>query len=278
MIARVGALTILLACSLFSQEQKDEWCAILRQDGLLVPLCLFDGSQWVIPAQSDFFIPHGIPRKWFFRPLSGSNRVITVGTPVRYEKFAQPPGLAFITDFCPRTTQTNVYPYPKAGIAFVHDVAFSQMLRSDTAESLTKQLIDTFAQIFNVREKVDPKKKNTPFHIQFLGQTVSQANKEELFYYFELVKTYPSGNCFSVSMYKGWARQSQAEITFLDDDISFGDCDGKGLSPVLRPFGSLLLGRRVFFIVEIVPYEGEGWSILEWRDKHLVDVSPEMYK
>jgi len=289
MIARATIISILLTFSLLSQKKNDVWCAVVRLDGLLVPLSTFDGSHWNMPGLSGFQIPFGVPEDWYFWPVTGPKSMIGRGTPVMFERPGDPPGVAFLTDFCPQTTRTDVYPYPKAGIAFGQQVLFQQMLPTDTSQPSAKRLIARLLKIFNRREVTDSskaisflgylpsaqKRKEASVTIQFLGETSGYSNAHECFYYFEFIKHYPAKDCGPTSMYKGWVHQTQGDSSCFNDDISFGDCD-KGTASAARPYGSVLLNGRLFFVLEIIPYEGETWSILEWRDKRLVDVTPAM--
>lgn len=292
MILRIMVVSVLLTGSLVAQQPSAFWSAIVRDDGLLVVIALFDGTRWTPTPKFGFDLPRELQDEWFFWPTKGSPRTIKAGIPVLFERFAQEPGVAFVTDHCASTAIVNVHPYPKAGVAFQGKVSFQRMVSANTSDNSIKQLLATLAKAFYDRESsafadtkstmsffgtppsIETRKKIT-MKVQSLYRSEDRAGTKQT-YYFELLRhyPYPSGNCSSVSMFSGWAAGPPNQLAYFGEGLSLGDCDGKGLSRTLEPFGFIDLQGRRFFVVDIAPYEGERATILERRENRLIDVLP----
>ena len=289
-MAKILTFTILLTSSLVGQQQEGVWCAIMRDDGLLVPLAYFNGSRWTRQELPRFNTPIAMEKDWFFWPVAGSSRIIQIGTPVLIERFAQEPGVAYVTDYRAQTTITNIFPYPKAGVALQGKASYQRMIPADTTQQQTEQLLSTLVQAFRDRETLAF--ADTHFTTRFFGMPPSTQRRQKAIleiqklyrsenssddkniYYFELTRLYPYDNCFSVSMFSGWASGSPKQLTYFQEELSLGDCDGKGLGSTLEPFGLLTVQGNKYFVVDIAPYEGEWATILEWQDNQLIDILP----
>jgi len=244
-----------------------------------VPLAYFNGAVWEDPGKYTSSIISAGMENCFLWLDTGSSKRISIGSPVTIERFAEPPGVAFITNYCPRITATNIYPYPKVGIVLNQSISFNKTKRIDSTDKSWRKILDLLTITFNRKEfgnRIDSQaiaRKHTRINVS-LNKNVLPINDSEHLYYYELVKYYPEPECYSISKYEGWLLEGVNGLSILKEELSDGDCDGKGLSPTVRPTGSIFINNRLFIVSEIIPYEGEAWSILELKKDSIIDVTP----
>ena len=251
---------LLMVTSLQAQNlrQTNFWAAVVREDGLVVPLAYFDNSLWApLSSSTSFDQAHSFPTQWFFWPVKGHSRVINTGIPIQFEKWQGERAIGFTSDYCPRIMEASGHPYPKAGIAFESAVPFNPFLPLDTSDQVTRQLIATLTKELTLRESerlADPNiatrypgpvpsqqvRQRTRPRIESLHRTTNYSDSGYI-YHFELVKSYRFKDCSTFSQFSGWATGFPSTLTYVGATFSIGDCDGKGLPNSIEPFGALHL-------------------------------------
>jgi len=96
-------------------------------------------------------------------------------------------------------------------------------------------------------------------------------------FFFEAGKEYPKpasandSGCNNVSLLVGWVMQERGQLALINTDYWPTDCDRKD-GGTSEPFAVVHLDGRVFAIVAEYSYEGDAYTILEIRRRHVVRV------
>lgn len=133
--------------------------AVVRGDGVLVPIITRDGSKWTntwpVPAKAQE-VPlglDGIPRKWWGKPgatktwhawqIDGVTSDVAVEKPTWYLAHCQQ-GLGLKTSLTarPPLPAPTVQPYPKLGLASTSPIAFTRIEPVDQSDSMWMKVVD----------------------------------------------------------------------------------------------------------------------------------------
>ena len=283
---------ILLDPSLLGmQSPQATWLAVLRSDGLLQPVGKFDGSEWFRPdSPPSWFAIRAMSDRWYcWPPSENSSSELSIGEPVYFQRFEGETSWGFITDYCPRFVDRNYVPFPKAGFALDSHANGTKFVALDTLsedwQKLGPQILSLFAELEDKALSEDPAKygwltnsvpKNQeererfPITIQHLSRTKTTMGNEHI-YRFEAVRYYPVGGGLSmIAELQGWAATSGNKAVVMEQEFAFDDSDGKQLPAALRPLGVFELKNRIFLLVEVTPYEGEYYMIVEFVGNKII--------
>jgi hypothetical protein len=215
----LGAVLMCLHSRGFAEAPARFTVAILRRDGVILPLGTYDGNRWVNrwPAESATEFPIGltdVPKAWWpaGRPVldwvawfaTGGSQAIKVQAPVRLDVHCTK-RIALRTDFSPGGTVPpgDVQPYPKIGLA-VNGAATIERIEtlppaSPDAKSLAARVTDTLngAETKRVREwsaqwkhpAAESVRAKTPLTLEVLTRS-SGLDSASRVYYFEGIKQY----------------------------------------------------------------------------------------
>jgi len=280
----------LIPCSqLIAQSQNPTFVGVVRSDGLLQLTAKFDGKTWSgLPALPTWEGMPRIPDRWLFCSTpETTTKELTVGEPVHFERWDRVTTWAFLTDYCPREVGLHFVPYPKVGFALDQQVNAIPMITLDSLsedwQRLRRQTLSMFENTETQALSKDPVKhdhlliprtaedrQRFPNRLGYLSRTNLPIGNQHI-YRFEVSRYYPAGaGCSSIAHLQGWAIAKSNLIFIIDQDFSFGDCDGKGLNANLRPLGVFESNDRTFLVIEGSGYEGEYNVISEVVDNRIV--------
>lgn len=277
-------LSIFLTSGLLSAQSSDlTWVGVVRGDGLLQLIARFNGKTWSgLPPLPTWEDKPRLSDQWFFWPTSDTTvRKLMVGERVHFEDWDHQITWAFLTDYCPRDVGSIFVPYPKVGFALDRQTNAVPIITLDTLsedwQKLRPQVLSLFEKIETQALSQEPAKhryllttvpkqlaerQTFPTILQHLSRTKLTMNNKHV-YRFELIRYYPSGGCVTIAALQGWVISVANKLFVVNEDFSFGDCDGKGLNATLRPIGVFELNKRTFLVIEGSGYEGEYYLLSE---------------
>jgi hypothetical protein len=282
---RTSYSIILSGTILCAQPSGSIWVAALRSDGIISPVAQFVGGHWTgpisVPTFSDI---ENISDTWYCWTATDDSAELILGEAVYFESFGEDTGWGLLTNYCPRMIENNVDPFPKAGFALSNKCPATGMVSLDTMSSDWNILSGMLRPLFDSLETATlvadrsilsnlpsiPSSETVRKSVKWQSARITRT-KHPLdgmhFFRFEVGKHYPTRGCFVTVMLQGWAVKKASEYKLADEDLSFGDCDGKGLNDFIQPLGVFKYANRIFTIVDIIPYEGAYLQIWELSDE-----------
>jgi len=293
---------LLLSCSAFAEEASHPfWIGIVRIDGILVPIGVYDKDKWVntwpelsidenpevdklvkitdgkvqlqdIPALWKGAI-RAVPTNIYFWTQGPRPKILKVLYAERYYPHCSG-GWALKTDLQP-TKKVDYSPTPKIGIAsnYATNVYPFEKIKSDSKISIS--VIQAIKTKFEEKEKAD-----LPISIksQLAGSieltriyiATHELNGKSL-YFVEAQRKYPKpkdeqdADCYNLNSLNSWVLLEGKKVSFLSSEFIASDCDGKEMNDIV-PDAVISIRGKLYTISESYGYEWESYIVQEIFD------------
>ena len=284
----VLGLTSVFASQASAQDPDPTLVAIMRADGVVVPIAKFDKGRWAeFPGPTDQYrVPtrQELPKSWAVHHTSGNARRVVEGGDavsfvdygIEYDTWGQ------ITTMPSRSVGSDGYPPAHIGVAVSGEALSARVTtfiegnpRSTTWQVNRREIERAF------RRTADTLARGLPAlrlrSVYAARQTVDGA---QLFYVDAIASPTreESSACPRAVYYQAWFRRqpNTQGITVVHDTLDDGhDCDSPGAQPTTNiPAGVVNLAGRWFIAMEYVYYEGSNRQVLELTRTSLTPAHP----
>ena len=271
-----------------AQDPDPTLVAIMRADGIVVPIAKFDKGRWSeFPGPTDQYrVPtrQELPKRWAVhhangnagRIVDGGDAVSFVDYGIEYDTWGQ------VTTLPARHVGSDAYPPTHIGVAVSGQALNARVTtfiegnqRSTTwqvnrreIERAFRRTADTLARglpalrlrsVYTARQNIDGAQL-------FYVDAIASPTREE------------SQSCPRAVYYQAWFRRqaNNQGITVVHDTIDDGhDCDSPGAQPTTNvPVGVINVAGRWFIAMEYVYYEGSNRQVLELTRTSLTPAHP----